>query len=484
MGNIKFFLLLFTLPICLLIKPIEQLSGTSEYVVIDAPLTTLPELKKNFNDFDFLGADFLKGRAQARIPAQDYHDIIRKYDNIILVTGSSLISANIEGYTSPDQVLDVLYQLELEHPDFVEGFEVGLSTEGRSIRGIILSSPTEENSISNKPSILFNAMHHARELMTTEVILDIADYLLSNYEQDEIIQTWLDRYRIILVPQVNPDGNQRVHEGNRWWRKNTWLSRNRVTGVDLNRNYPTLWDGCGGSSGNKGSQDYRGPSPASEPETQAMMELVAKHKPVLNVSYHSYSELIIYPYGCRKESNPSRQIFHEIALDMKKTIIDDNDEADTYQVGTAPELLYQADGTDLDYQWQKHNVIAYTIEINSRATGFQPSYQEWRDITVERQRGSWKTLLDRMSGGGVTAQTNSNDEVTYKLSKADSQGAVNWDEGIWSKTMSPRSTTLIFELLSSGSYTLVATNKDKQKIVKNFRIENKILDLGLLDFNN
>ncbi|NRA47230.1 MAG: hypothetical protein HRU09_19950, partial [Oligoflexales bacterium] len=348
----------------------------------------------------------------------------------------------------------------------------------------LISANSAQGDQSDKPSILFNGTHHARELMTTEVVLDIAEYLLSNYDQNEEIQGWLDRYRIVLVPLVNPDGNQKVYDGNRWWRKNTWLRRNRVTGVDLNRNYPTLWNGCNGSSGGTGSQDYRGPSPASEPETKAMMALVAEYKPILNISYHSYSELILYPYGCRSERNPSKQIFNEIALEMKKAIIDDNGRANTYEVGTAPELLYQADGTDLDYQWQEHDVIAYTIEINSRAAGFQPSYGRWRDITVERQRGSWKTLLKRMDQSGFRAQIQGDEGVSYKLSKLESGKPLAWDEGTWSKSKKPRSPSLIFELLSPGTYTLVVNNNKQQEIVKTFTVSDRTIGLGNLSFSD
>ena len=52
-------------------------------------------------------------------------------------------------------------------------------------------------------------------------------------------------------------------------------------------------------------------------------------------------------------------------------IIDDSGKTNTYAVGTAPELLYQADGTDLDTHWQNFGTISYTFEVNARAQGFQ-----------------------------------------------------------------------------------------------------------------
>jgi hypothetical protein len=43
-----------------------------------------------------------------------------------------------------------------------------------------------------------------------------------------------------------------------------------VTGMDLNRNFPFQWGGLGSSS-DYSNRDYRGNSPASKPETQALL---------------------------------------------------------------------------------------------------------------------------------------------------------------------------------------------------------------------
>ena len=63
------------------------------------------------------------------------------------------------------------------------------------------------------------------------------------------------------------------------WRKNTRDNNgsggfDSGDGVDINRNYPYKWGSCNGSSGSTWAQDYRGTAPASEPETQVMMDLV------------------------------------------------------------------------------------------------------------------------------------------------------------------------------------------------------------------
>jgi hypothetical protein len=301
-------------------------------------------------------------------------------------------------------------------------------------------------------------MHHAREVMTTEVVMHLAQELLKNYGSDPETTHWMKTARIIVVPQVNPDGNQLVHDGQSMWRKNAWESDGRTFGVDVNRNYPTLWGSCNGSSASKMSDSFRGPSAASEPETAAMMQLVLNERPVANISYHSYSELIIYPYGCRSEKNPSLELFKSIASDMKANVIDDRGNKNTYSIGTAPELLYEADGTDIDWHFREAGVVSFALEVNGRMLGFQPSFSKWRDVTVINQEGAWKSLLRRSLSQGVKGVLRSSQlsDVSYRLSLVKPGLREDFTGGDASvRPFRPRSAGgFIFNTLLPGTYVI------------------------------
>ncbi|MEZ5295078.1 MAG: M14 family zinc carboxypeptidase [Ilumatobacteraceae bacterium] len=71
-----------------------------------------------------------------------------------------------------------------------------------------------------------------------------------------------------VVPIANPDG----------WARGT---RNNARDVDLNRNFPWWWSHRDG-----------GPGRASEPETQALMALVARLRPVVTVWIHQPYEYV------------------------------------------------------------------------------------------------------------------------------------------------------------------------------------------------
>src|SRR5205823_3784064 len=113
-----------------------------------------------------------------------------------------------------------------------------------------------------KPVFWFEAGIHSREIATPEVAMRYISWLLDNYESDPDAH-WLVDYRDIWVmPMLNPDGHHIVEAGGGgnspyYQRKNANHSNGCSTwppieedhfGVDLNRNFPLMWNCCGGYS--------------------------------------------------------------------------------------------------------------------------------------------------------------------------------------------------------------------------------------------
>jgi len=291
----------------------------------------------------------------------------------------------------------ILKQTASDYPHLATLESIGKSVEGREIWAIQL---TAKFVVTGQPkkAILFDAMHHAREVMTSEVALDIVEYLTKNYASDTKVQKWLNQYQVWVVPMLNPDGNNKVWTSFSMWRKNTQGGY----GVDINRNYPYEWNSCNGSSSSQQSDTYHGDHPGSEPETKAIMGLASRVRPMFNISYHSFSEIVIYPFGCnpKKIPSPDREVYEGVGRDLAKKLIRDSGSGN-YTPGTSYELLYNVDGGSVDWMYAKERVMSFVIEVNSSSQGFQPSYQQWRDITVQRQRVGWQYLLDRMEGPGL-----------------------------------------------------------------------------------
>ena len=221
-------------------------------------------------------------------PAADTFKVFRSFDK----PGTG-IRATLAAWAAADTLI---------HVD-----SIGASVEGRPILAVKVGSAGDSPA---RPNLLFLGTHHAREWVSTEMAMRLIRWLA-----DSLPPALLASRDIWVVPVENPDGYQYSFTTTRLWRKNRRPNADGTFGVDPNRNYPAFWGvDDAGSSPLPGTEIYRGTAPASERETQAIMAFHAAHPPVLAVSYHSYSGLVLYPYGFRYgELAPDQTVFQALA---------------------------------------------------------------------------------------------------------------------------------------------------------------------------
>ena len=404
------------------------------------------------NQLDVAGVNYNTNEIEAILTEEEFEQLSAQKSAMIKFSfPQNLAMAPDEEYKNPDEVTEFINEIHERYPDITSLKVVGKTLEGRDIFAIKISDNPESD--EQEPAVLVNGMHHAREVMTPEITTDMIEYLVTNYNVKDEVTKWVNNTEIWVLPMLNLDGNNKMWTSNSMWRKNT----RGGYGVDINRNYPTGWNSCNGSSSYQGAQDYRGTSPASEPETQAMMNLVGSIKPVFNISYHSYSEIVIYPFGCKPRKTPTTEAVELIGGEVAQKL--------NYIPGTAWELLYNADGGDIDWMYTEHQVIPFVIEVNSTSEGFHPKYSTWRNKTVERNRPGWMHLLSRLNGPALS-------------------GAVNLLEYETVKIYSPGTTKLLqtykinpdgsfFIILKTGTYDF-SFEGSKQKKLSNVEIASKV----------
>lgn len=339
------------------------------------------------NDFDITGISFKTNEIEALVNSEELEKIKAQNANFKFSFPASLVGSPDEEYKTPNEIEDFIRDIHSRYPDLTEVKSIGKTLEGRDIWAIKISDNARVD--EKEPVLFINGMHHAREVMTPEITTDMVEYLVTNYGKNSDVTRWVDNTEIWVIPMFNLDGNHIMWTEDSMWRKNA----RGGFGVDINRNYPASWNSCNGSSSSRYAQDYRGDSAGSEPETQAMMNFVGSIKPVFSISYHSYSEIVIYPLGCKNQRTPSASAIESIGAELAKKV--------NYKPGTSWELLYSVDGGDIDWYYKTHQVIPYVIEVNSMSEGFHPSYSKWRNKTVERNRKGWMYLLDRFEGPSI-----------------------------------------------------------------------------------
>lgn len=388
-------------------KGILFLSLMSTQVVASSSLIvrfSLTDSMKSFlrsHEFDITGINYKEKEIEALLSEEEFEQLKSQKTDIKFSFPQNLALAPDPEYMNPEKIESFLKDIAARYPQITALKEVGKSFEGRTIWAIKISDNPELD--EREPAILFNSMHHAREIMTPEITKDMVEYLTAHFGKDLEVTKWVNNYEIWVIPMLNVDGNNKMWTKDSMWRKNTRDEH----GVDLNRNYPTGWNSCKGSSSSTWAQDYRGRTPASEPETQSMMAFVSAIKPVFNISYHSYSELVLYPYGCTPKKTPLTEAVETIGGEIAKKL--------GYTPGTPWELLYNADGGDIDWMYVEEQVIPYVIEVNSNREGFHPDYKKWRDKTVLKNRAGWMHLLQRLEGASLQGLSNPGEYKTVKI---------------------------------------------------------------------
>ena len=284
-------------------------------------------------------------------------------------------------YYTVAEVERELLTLERSYPKIAKRIDLNAYTktakthEGRTIYALKISDNVAK--AEDEPQSMIVSQHHARELNTPHITLSAAKRILASYASDSRIKRAVDGGEIWIVPTVNPDGVNAVWNVDRWWRKNRRKISGVIRGVDLNRNYPFRWGACGASS-NPGSQIYKGPSPASEPETQTMMAFARMQRFEKYLDFHSYGREILDTYSpCTSNSYVGNKMLPLIQHYRNRLA-----RAASYRVRPPT-----ASGEAPEWHWAENGTMSFLTEIGR---SFQPPFSE----TVTEERRVWPLVLD------------------------------------------------------------------------------------------
>ncbi len=259
-----------------------------------------------------------------------------------------------------DAYLDTLVAV---NPQLASRSTIGTSVEGRPIWVLHIASP---NLPADAPQFVISGCQHAREWISPMTAFYIADQLIRGYGGDPRITGILDRVEFYIVPVTNPDGYNYSQTTDRFWRKNRRNNGNGTFGVDLNRNWSV---GFGGptSSSDPSSDVYRGPFAFSEPETQALRDLMLSLPRLRgHIDLHSYSQLILGPWAYTDTPPPRLDELIPASIAICNGIMSIHEQP--YPWGFGGELIYLAGGVAPDWSFGTLGSLSWTIELRDRGT--------------------------------------------------------------------------------------------------------------------
>jgi zinc carboxypeptidase/immune inhibitor InhA-like protein len=273
---------------------------------------------------------------------------------------------------------------------------IGKTYLGRDIVALKVTKNAKHTRDNSRPAVLYNALQHAREWLAGETCRRSLDYFVDGYGTDEQVTRLVNTRELWFVCVNNPDGYEYTFTAeNRLWRKNMadndgdGIRGEANDGVDPNRNFPESWGMDNeGSSPDFPSETYRGPGPASEPETKAMLKLFKAVDFKFEKNDHTAAELLLYPQGNQIFTRtPDHSIFTALAgSDGELSAIKDEEEQFDPDLGAE---LYITNGDTLDTAYNTYGILAYTPEgtnaHNPNVTGFEYEDDE-ASIEKEWQR--------------------------------------------------------------------------------------------------
>ncbi len=310
-------------------------------------------------------------------------------------------------YTYEDMESD-LRELCRLYPDRIRMASAGKSADGREIFYADMGDPNAQR------QLVLTAGIHGRETVPPLIAMKMLEYYLINYDTENengvAFSDVAGDCMLRVVPMVNPDGialAQRglasirnedlkktveaiyqkdckeydsyaemyhgIEEYLRYWKAN-------LHGVDLNRNFPIdAWHEISTGISHPSAQKYKGSTPASEPETQAMVALLeGMERTECVISLHSQGEILYWDSGQSGElRQKSRALVEDVAALTGYRIVD------TF---TAP------DGTLEDWAVLDRGIPSVNVELGkgSILLGSEQIAPIWETI-----KGLWKMLAER-----------------------------------------------------------------------------------------
>ncbi|MGK7894229.1 MAG: M14 family metallopeptidase [Xenococcus sp. (in: cyanobacteria)] len=399
-----------------LFRQTAKVADNGNYVI--EGLLTLDEIAQLVKSgYQILVREEVSTRARAPLKVRSFQEYIAEEETL--------------GYLSVTAIESLLQQIANTYSSICECIPLPNQThQQRTSRFLQITSNQEQK----KPGVLLLGGVHAREIVNPDLLVILAEKLCKAYSNNtglvfgensyskDSLKSIIEKLDIFIFPLVNPDGRAYVQSpgGNPWWRKNRNPNPSLpCEGVDLNRNYDFLWESGIGTSSRSCSDIYKGHSAFSEPETKNVIHLLDTYTNIrCMVDVHSYSELILYPWGDddNQTADPAMNFQNSIYHGLRGTLGDslykeyiDQADLDWYKT-TGTKIrdaiagvrgrnytlnqsagLYPTTATSIDYAYARHfkdssprKIFSFTLETGQE---FQPTYSEALKIMEEVSAG-------------------------------------------------------------------------------------------------
>lgn len=321
----------------------------------------------------------------------------------------------LNSHTSNEDLEDFVFEMNRKFPLITQVKTIGRSLLGRPLLVLIISDNPQIHELK-EPEFKYIANMHGDEVVGREVLINLAHWLLFNYETNETATQLVDSTRIHLLFSMNPDGYAgRNPDG--------LARRENANSVDLNRNFPDLnkiafsnkhQNVCKSSNLDEHYANLSSVISSAEPETQAIIRWIEDVPFVLSANLHGGTLVANYPYDSKSSKNytktPDDELFQSLSLAYSNphaimaTGTENNPEVFEDGIVNGADW-YEVVGGMQDYNYLATNCFEITLEIsfmkNPRAEKLWMYWHQNKDSLINYMKRVHTGVKGILSTNGV-----------------------------------------------------------------------------------
>ncbi|MBF0206728.1 MAG: succinylglutamate desuccinylase/aspartoacylase family protein [Oligoflexia bacterium] len=303
---------------------------------------------------------------------------------------------NWSRYPTYNNYVAFLDSMAKQYPQIASLIEMGKSVNGHQL--LLLKIAANPNTSSIRPKFILSGAIHGDELVGSMILLQLIEYLLTNYSSNQRVRTLVDNLEIWINPIFNPDGS--YAQGDDTVKGAT---RYNANGVDLNRNLPdpSAGEHPDGESWQK--------------ETVAFKKLLIEQKFIFAVDFHGGAELINYPWDTFQRLHADDNWYQSISR-LYADAAQQSAGHNGYMTGGNNGIIngyawYEVNGGRQDYFNYFEHTRAVTAEVSKTKiphTTMLTTYFKYNLASIlllleQVPRGVWGTVTDVRDASGIMA---------------------------------------------------------------------------------
>ncbi|KAM4693489.1 carboxypeptidase B-like [Discoglossus pictus] len=261
-------------------------------------------------------------------------------------------------YNEWEEIVAWTDKMATKYPEVVSRLVIGTTYEGRDMYVLQIGKPSAKTK-----AIFMDCGIHAREWISPAFCQWFVRELTKGSSKKKSI---LNKLTFYILPVFNIDGYIWSWTEDRMWRKNRSPTTNgKCLGADLNRNFNASWCNIGASH-RPCSETYCGSSAESEKESKNVANFIRSHLESIKayISIHSYSQLLLYPYGYKFKLPVNAEELNELS---KGAVVELSSlYGTTYEYGPSSTTIYPTSGSSADWAYDLGIKYSFTFELRDK----------------------------------------------------------------------------------------------------------------------